>query len=88
MEIVHNLGFYPVALSHAGRHIFENQINCRKYLETYEKRIVALLEQRPNIREYERGSIATTLTLSYDMLKAKNPTAAASLSMCDSQPLL
>ena len=82
MEIVHNLGFYPVALSQAGRYISENQINCRKYLEKYEKRIAALLEQRPNNREYERGSIATTLTLSYDMLKAKKPIAAAFLSMC------
>ena len=82
MEIVQNLGFYPVALSQAGRYISENQINCRRYLEKYEKHIATLLEQRPHIREYERGSIATTLTLSYDMLKANKPTAAAFLSMC------
>ncbi len=76
------MGCYPFALSQAGRCIFENQISCRKYLEKYENRIIALLEQKPNTREYEHGSIATTLTLSYDALKYKNPTAAAFLSMC------
>ena len=69
-------------MSQAGKYIFENQISSQKYLENYENRLSLLLNQNLNKREYAHGSISTTLTLSYDKLKAKNPNAAAFLSMC------
>ncbi|KAL9611132.1 MAG: hypothetical protein Q9167_004212 [Letrouitia subvulpina] len=82
LEIVQKLSCYPIALSQAGKYIFENQIGSQKYLENYNNRLSFLLKQNPNKREYEHGSISTTLMLSYDKLKVNNPTAAAFLSMC------
>ena len=60
----------------------ENQITSERYLEQYQKRFNSLLTQRPNELGYGNGSISTALILSYDILKARHPKAAAFLSLC------
>lgn len=81
-ELVQSLGCYPLALSQCGRYISETQDSFLKYLSRYEVKLKALLKQDPSPREYQNGSIAVTLGLSYDALKARNSTAAALLAFC------
>ena len=80
--LVERLGCYPLALSQCGRYICETQVSFGRYLSRYETRLKSLLKQNPSIREYQNGSITATLGLSYEALKARNPTAAALLAFC------
>ncbi|MCJ1377833.1 hypothetical protein MMC17_000929 [Xylographa soralifera] len=80
--LVERLGAYPLAVSQAGRLMYEMQMSPSKYLQQYDARFKTLLKTRPEAREYHNGSIATTLGLSYDQLVARNASAAAFLILC------
>ena len=81
-ELVQRLGCYPLALSQCGRYIDETQDSFVKYLSRFETRLNSLLKQNPGRHEYQNGSIVATLGLSYEVLKARNPTAAGLLAFC------
>ncbi|MCJ1434207.1 hypothetical protein MMC27_003574 [Xylographa pallens] len=80
--LVQRLGAYPLAISQAGRLMYEMHMSPSKYLQQYDVRFNTLLKSRPDAREYHNGSIATTLGLSYDRLVARNASAAALLILC------
>ena len=80
--LVKLLGAYPLAVSQAGRLMYEMQMSPSKYLQQYDKRFKTLLKTRPEAREYHNGSIDTILGLSYDQLVARNASAAALLILC------
>ena len=80
--MVQRLGAHPLALSQAGRLIFETQMSPTRYLQQYDVRFKALLKTQPGMREYHNGSIMATLGLSYDRLMTRNPSAAALLILC------
>src|SRR5271154_1167553 len=75
------LGMHPLALSQAGRYLFETNSSVSSYLEKYEARFQKLLTRRPLPREYSNGSIDATLSLSYDQLVIREPSAAALLML-------
>ncbi|MCJ1283148.1 hypothetical protein MMC26_002475 [Xylographa opegraphella] len=81
-DLVERLGAYPLAISQAGRLMYEMQMSPSKYLQQYDMRFKTLLKTRPEAREYHNGSISTTLSLSYDQLVARNASAAAFLILC------
>jgi len=81
-ELVKRLGYHPLSLSQCGRYVLETQDSFMKYLARYETKLKSLLNQNPSKREYQNGSIVATLGLSYEALKAQNPTAAALLAFC------
>ena len=76
------LGVHPLAISQAGRLMYEMQMSPAKYLQQYDVRVRKLLQTRPEVREYHNGSIAATLDLSFDQLAARNASAAALLMLC------
>ncbi|MCJ1404838.1 hypothetical protein MMC11_008064 [Xylographa trunciseda] len=80
--LVQRLGAHPLAVSQAGRLMYEMQMSPSKYLQQYDVRFKALLKTRPEAREYHNGSISATLGLSYDQLKERNASAAALLMLC------
>ena len=79
---MNRLGYYPLALCQAGRYIHETQINFLQYVERYEFEVQSLLKQELSAREYPNRSINAALGLSYETLKARDPTAAALLAFC------
>ncbi len=81
-KLLKRLGYYPLALNQCGRYILETQGSFVNYLARYETKLKSLLKQNPSKREYQNGSISGTLSLSYEALKAQNPTAAALLAFC------
>ncbi|MCJ1476114.1 hypothetical protein MMC13_004779 [Lambiella insularis] len=81
-SLVQRLGAHPLALSQAGKLIYEMRMSPSKYVQKYDARFRTLLKARPDMREYHNGSIATTLGLSYDRLILRNPAAAALLILC------
>ena len=80
--LVQRLGSHPLALSQAGRFMYETKTSPAKYLRQFESRFKSLLKQRPALREYGNGSIMATFSLSYDQLMVSNPSAAAFLMLC------
>lgn len=75
------LGMHPLALSQAGRYLLETCSSVLSYLEKYDTRFKTLLKRRPLAREYYSGSIDATLSLSFDSLAARDPSAAALLML-------
>lgn len=73
---------HPFALSQAGQYIEETHTSPSDYLGKYDKRFKALIKKRAGPKGYHNGSISATLSLSYDQLKKRNPTAAALLMLC------
>src|SRR5450755_1552563 len=76
------LGMHPLALSQAGRYLFETHTSVSSYLERCDARFKVLLKRRPLQREYSRGSIDATISLSYDRLVVREPPAVALLILC------
>lgn len=80
-RLVYRLGSHPLALSQAGQYIYETHTSPLAYLNQYHKRFRTLIKQRPGSKEYHNGSITATLSLSYDKLMERNPSAAALLML-------
>ena len=70
------LGYYPLALNHAGRFRQESQITFVEFLKRYDERLQYLIKQ-------QNGSISATLSLSHEILKARGPPTAAILGLLD-----
>ncbi|KAL8796491.1 MAG: hypothetical protein Q9195_001165 [Heterodermia aff. obscurata] len=80
-DLVEKLGAYPLALSQAGRFMYETSTSCENFLRLYDSRIKALMKQKPSRREYQNGSIKAALEMSFDVLKTRDPRAAALLML-------
>ena len=80
-DLVEKLGAYPLALSQAGRYVYETQTSFDNFLELYSSRVKALIKQKPSKREYQNGSIKAALEMSFDVLKTRDPRAAALLML-------
>ena len=78
-DLVEKLGAYPLALSQAGRFMYETSTSCENFLGLYNSRVKALIKQKPSRREYQNGSIKAALEMSFDVLKTRDPRAAALL---------
>ena len=80
-DLVEKLGAYPLALSQAGRFMYETSTSCENFLRLYNSRIKNLIQQKPGRREYQNGSIKAALEMSFDALKIRDPRAAALLML-------
>ena len=80
-DLVEKLGAYPLALSQAGRFMYETSTSCENFLRLYDSRVKALIKQKPSRREYQNGSIKAALEMSFDVLKTRDPRAAALLML-------
>ncbi|MCJ1395473.1 hypothetical protein MMC18_008359 [Xylographa bjoerkii] len=80
--LVQRLGAHPLAITQAGRFMYDAHISPSKYLQKYNVRFKTLLETPLMAREYHVKSITATLSLSYEQLVARNASAAAFLMLC------
>ena len=78
--LVERLQGFPLAIAQAGAYIYEMGITPKKYLNSYEARTRDILTQNNNIT-YANGSIMATLQISFDAVKARNPSAFKLLTL-------
>ncbi|KAI9725769.1 MAG: hypothetical protein M1828_002652 [Chrysothrix sp. TS-e1954] len=80
-SVVFRLHGLPLALNQAGSYMSETGTSPKKYLELYQHRAKSLLERQPQLAIYENGSIMTTLEMSLEAARIRNPTAARLLQL-------
>jgi tetratricopeptide (TPR) repeat protein len=82
LEITRELGCLPLALDQAGAYMEESQLNLNSYLHLYRQEQAALLEQRRSVIRDHPESVVTTLSISFKVVKQRNPVAADILRLC------
>lgn len=80
--ISHELGGLPLALEQAGAYILETQCNLAVYRDLYHRRHAALLERRGERTSVHKNSLAASLSLSLQLIEAKNTAASDLLRLC------
>jgi hypothetical protein len=76
MELAKELGYLPLALEQAAAYIAQKQTYFERYLPSYRKRQLQLLETHaPEIGDYPL-SVATTWQLNFDQVNKENQAAA------------
>jgi tetratricopeptide (TPR) repeat protein len=81
-ELVRELGGLPLALDQAGAYMEESPYALAGYLGLYRKERLALLKRRGGMIEDHPESVATTWSLSFDMVEQINPAATDLLRLC------
>jgi tetratricopeptide (TPR) repeat protein len=76
MELAKELGYLPLALEQAAAYIAQKQTYFERYLPSYRKRQLQLLETHaPETGDYPL-SVATTWQLNFEQVEQSNPAAA------------
>jgi tetratricopeptide (TPR) repeat protein len=81
-ELVRELGGLPLALDQAGAYMEESQYALAGYLGLYRKERGVLLKRRGGMIEDHPESVATTWSLSFDVVEQVNPAATDLLRLC------
>lgn len=80
--IVEALDGLPLALDQAGSYIEETHCDLEEYLQWYQQQRLRFLERRGHYSQDHPASVATTLLLSFQKVKKRNPAAADVLQFC------
>ena len=75
-ELVHELGYLPLALEQAGAYINTNNSSFKDYLASYNKRGLKLLEKSPIDNSRYPKSISTTWLMNFEEVKKKSEVSA------------
>jgi hypothetical protein len=76
------MGGLPLALDQVGAYIEETACGLTSYLEIYEKYYAKLLKERGGAGSDHPKAVATTWTMSFELVQRTNPAAAELLQLC------
>ncbi|KAK6357583.1 hypothetical protein TWF718_001891 [Orbilia javanica] len=83
MAVVENLGFMPLAISHAGCFIRELDIPMSEYLEYYNKAFTTVQSRKPTLGwSYREDTAVTTWEVSFSSVRKRDEKAALLLLSC------
>ncbi|GCE14715.1 FxSxx-COOH system tetratricopeptide repeat protein [Tengunoibacter tsumagoiensis] len=82
MNIVIELGHFPLAIDQAGAYIEETGCGLQSYLQIYQTYRHALLKQRGMQMTGYPDSVATTWSLSFEQVARTHPAATELLQLC------
>jgi tetratricopeptide (TPR) repeat protein len=82
LQITQELGGLPLALDQAGAYIEETQCSLADYLQLYRMQRAELLKKRGGLVLDHPESVATTWSLSFDLVEKRSAMAADLLRVC------
>ncbi len=82
LQISQELGGLPLALDQAGAYLEETGTDLASYWHIYQQHRADLLQQRRGLVADHPAPVATTWSLSFQRVEAKNPAAADLLRLC------
>ncbi len=82
LAISQELGGLPLALDQAGAYLEETGTGLAGYLPIFQQRRAELLRQRRSLLKDHPDPVATTWSLAFERVAAKNPAAADLLRLC------